>query len=128
MIIITKPGKLENPTVKKNDLSITLDNENVPPNDENNNPQRSSYYDGVIIIFAKHEEFQKRLSNTRDASPKITSRTISYISHEILFQIFNIIENNLKTETEFLKLFVELFNDLEDSLNEYVDKNLNELI
>ncbi len=126
--IITKPGKLENPTENKNDLSITLDNENVPPNDKNNNPQRSLYYDGVIIIYAKHEEFQKRLSNSRDASPKITSRIISYISHEILFQIFSIIENKQNTETEFLKLFVDSFNDLEDSLKEHVDKNLNELI
>ncbi len=125
---ITKSGKLENPTEKKNDLSITLDNDSVPPNDKNNNPQRSSYYDGVIIIYAKHEEFQKRLSNTRDASPKITSRIISYISHEILFQIFSIIEYNQNTETEFLKLFVDSFNDLEDSLKEHVDKNLNELI
>ena len=125
---ITKTGKLKNPTKKKNDLSITLDNDSVPPKDNNNNPLRSSYYDGVIIIYAKHEEFQKRLSNTRDASPKITSRIISYISHEILFQIFSIIENKQNTETEILKLFVDSFNDLEDSLKEHVDKNLNELI
>jgi len=125
---ITKSGKLENPTARKNDLSITLDNDSDPPKDNNNKPQRSAYYDGVIIIYGKHEEFQKRQSISRDTTPKITSSILSYISHEILYQVFSLIESKNKSNTEFLKLFVDSFNDLEDALIEYVDKDLNELI
>jgi hypothetical protein len=124
----TQTGKLNNPSQSKNDLSITLDNDSKPPCDKDNKPLRSAYYDGVIVIYSKHEEYQKRQTNSRDATPKITSSMISYICHEILCQIFNLIDNKRESYFEILKLFIDSFNDLEESLKEYVDRDLNELI
>ena len=79
-------------------------------------------------LNGKHDEFVRRQSISRDLSPKISSSLLSYINNEILFQVFNLLDDPKLTQKELLKLFVDSSNDLEEALKEYIDKDLNELI
>lgn len=106
-------------------LTLKIDTINEPFKDISGNEIRSVVRDSKIIIFQKHPEFQKRLTQSLKGFYEINNRIVHYISMEVITQI-----KAVKNEFEFAKPesafeeFVTSVLKLEEKLNSLVGERI----
>ncbi len=117
---------------KKSGFNIRISDADPQIDADTNKPLRSILSGEQIVIFKKHEDFQKRVRPSRQGDSKITHRLLSYIAGEITVhykdQFYNKRENG---QPEYNKnMFVgmaEFMYELEEILAPLDNKNLSEL-
>lgn len=117
---------------KKSGFNIRISDADPQIDAEANKPLRSMLSGDEIVIFKKHEDFQRRVRPSRQGDSKITHRLLAYIAGEITVhykdQFYNKHENG---QPEYNKnMFVsmtEFMYQLEDMLAPLDNKNLSEL-
>lgn len=117
---------------KKSGFNIRISDAEPQIDADTNKPLRSMLSGDVIVIFKKHDDFQKRVRPSRQGDSKITNRLLAYIAGEVTVhykdQFYNKHENG---QPEYNKaMFVsmaEFMYQLEDMLAPLDNKNLSEL-
>lgn len=117
---------------KKSGFNIRISDTEPQIDADTNKPLRSLLSGDEIVIYKKHEDFQKRVRPSRQGDSKITHRLLGYIAGEITVhykdQFYNKHENG---QPEYNKnMFVsmaEFIYQLEDMLAPLDNKNLSEL-
>ena len=117
---------------KKSGFNIRISNADPQIDADTNRPLRSMLSGDEIVIFKKHEDFQRRVRPSRQGDSKITHRLLAYIAGEITVhykdQFYNKHENG---QPEYNKnMFIsmaEFMYQLEDMLAPLDNKNLSEL-
>ncbi len=117
---------------KKSGFNIRISDTDPQIDAETSKPLRSILSGEEIVIFKKHDDFQRRVRPSRQGDSKITHRLLAYIAGEITVhykdQFYNKHENG---QPEYNKnMFVsmaEFMYQLEDMLAPLDNKNLSEL-
>lgn len=106
-------------------LKLKIDNINEPDKSISGSKLRSVFLNGEIIIFQKHEEFQKRLQQSSKGHFEINEKIIHYIVMEIITHLQKLTLSSGGEVTDMIfENFVSAVLELEDELKDVVGQKI----
>lgn len=106
-------------------LKIKIDNSNDPDKSIDGHKFRSVFLDGAIIIFQKHDEFQKRLHHSSKGYFEINDKLIHYIALEIITHLQKMTFKTTGERNEMIfENFVSLILEFEDELKNFTGQKI----
>jgi len=117
-VTIKFPSNFGNGVDKNKNLRFKIDDISEPFQDENGILLRSIIRDNTIILFQKHEEFNKRIHLSAKGYYKFDPRSIHYIAIEILTHVKEVeIRNKDEPKDDLYREFATEVYKLEERLN-----------
>ncbi|MBL0108902.1 MAG: hypothetical protein IPP52_16895 [Ignavibacteria bacterium] len=109
-------------------LTLKIDNSNEPDKSIDGHKLRSVFLDGAIIIFQKHDEFQKRLHHSSKGYFEINDKLIHYIALEIITHLQKMTFKTTGERNEMIfENFVSLILEFEDELKNFTGKKFKKI-